>query len=234
MKLNMEEYAGGLVLYAGKYPRVTDILGVVDKPYFKEWRTKPENQKKLESAKVRGTKIHYIAERLAMSHASGTPVEIHDPEYVPYARGVREFLNEYVEEVIATEQKLVSHEHGFGGTTDLIATVTEKHGGGLAIFDLKAVTKLQTDYKLQTAAYRIAAWENGYPVERRFAVWIKTEAGKEGDIFVREHKDEASVIMPGVGPVTDEVGFLGMLRAFYWLRASAIAKAQRIAAEKAA
>jgi hypothetical protein len=166
----------------------------------------------MNNAKVFGTRVHTVAEKLAKTHGTEHTVEV-DPEMLPFARAIREFLNTWVDEVVATELRLVSHEFGVGGTTDLVAKVREEKGGGLAVFDLKTSRQLSREHGLQTAAYSILARENGYAVTRRFAVRIKKEDGAQGKYHCREFEDHEG----------DEEAFLAILRFFYWLHNTRLA-----------
>jgi hypothetical protein len=209
---------GGMRLYDGKYPAVTDVIGVVEKRFIADWRKRVgdrEADRIMNNAKVFGTRVHTVAEALAKTHGTGETVEV-PPEMVPFARAIRDFLNAWVEEIVATELRLVSHEYGFGGTTDLVARVREERGGGIAVFDLKTSRQLSREHGLQTAAYKILARENGHDVTRRFAVRIKKEEGAHGKFHCREFEDHEG----------DEEGFLAILRFYYWLHNTRLANLQ--------
>ena len=215
MKVNQtrdeKKAADGYRLYEGKYPSVSDVLGLVESGHLKKW-IEDVGEEAAETirrdATTLGTAVHEAANRLALAH--GTDAEVPIPRGIlPYAEGVERFLDTWVDEVLAVERPFVSHDYGFGGTFDLLARISPAKGGGVAVVDYKVAKSLNRGYNMQTAAYALLARENGYEVDRRLIVWIKKPPKHAaGDIFVRKCE----------GPKfeNDERGFLGLLNYLYF------------------
>lgn len=207
-------------LYEGKYPRVTDILKAAESRFFTEMREnggKPL-EKTMETARELGTKVHSLAEKIVATHGTAETVEV-PSGLEEFGVAIRSFLNEYVEEIIATEQVLTGHvhvidptngavaEYGFGGRTDLIARLKPAHGGAVAVFDFKTSKSLSRENGLQLAAYKMAARQRGYPVEERYAVQIKKNGSiGTGTYYVRQYDDD----------VLDMACWSGIVAWYYW------------------
>lgn len=218
--MKVSKNIAGVRLYDGQ-PAVTDVLKEAESRFFKELRDKggAKMAKTSETARELGTKVHSLVEKIVDTHATDETVEV-DPLMLDFALAIRDFLNEWVDEILLSEQALIGHvviadptsgeqhAYGFGGRTDLIARVTEKHGGGIAVFDFKTSKKLSREHGLQLAAYATAARQSGFDVTRRFAVQIKKHGNNTGTgkYYVREYPDHA----------LDYSAWAGILGWFYW------------------
>lgn len=188
-------------LYRGAYPSVTTVLGVIQKRYFEDWTRKVgvlEARRVAQEAAAFGTQVHTVARSIAIDEGLVLGVE---PEMLPYATAVEEFLSEHVVEVLETELELISPRLRFGGTLDLYCRMKD---GSLAVIDWKTTASLTREHGLQTAGYAMLLRDHGYKVNRRLVVRIRKE--KPGAYYCRHYKEHAE----------DVQGFLGCLGMWWW------------------
>lgn len=136
-----------------------------------------------DTAARRGTQVHKLAERLVAGEAVPVPagLEGHVQSYV-------RFLDDFDVEPILTEAVIVSHEHRYCGTLDLIADLldVEQPGGGRVrwLLDVKTTRSgVYGETALQLAGYRYAdRWvddegtEFEIPaVDRCGVVWVRAD-----------------------------------------------------------
>lgn len=180
---------------------MTTVLGMIQKRYFEDWARKVgviEARRVSREAAEFGTRVHAIARSIATGE--GLPVGV-DPEMLPFATAVEEFLADHVAEVLETELELVSPNLRFGGTLDLYCRLKDN---SLAVIDWKTTAQCTREHGLQTAAYAMLLRDHKYKVNRRFVVRIKKE--KPGAYYCREYKEHA----------LDVQGFLGCLNMWWW------------------
>ncbi len=108
----------------------------------------PEAQR--DTAAVRGTEVHEIAER----YINGEEVEV-TSELMPYVRGYAKFVDDHDPEPLHDEIYVASKEHGYAGKLDSIQRLKRLHPG-LVLVDYKTSRKVRGQYALQCAAYRYA------------------------------------------------------------------------------
>jgi hypothetical protein len=173
-------------------PGVTTILGVLDKPAIPKWAATQvaefvanhpdltEQMKQLggvgptiaflknlpwekrDTAAVRGTDVHNIAERIV----HGDQVEV--PEHlVGYVESALAFMDDYGIEPFLVERVIGSRKHQYAGKLDLVA-------------DSKKAPRAIWDYKTTASGiYAPTAWQNaGYA----FADFWVGESGLEYDM----------------------------------------------------
>ncbi len=125
-----------------------------------------------ETAKVRGTKVHQLAEEL--SH--GREVEV-PPHLVGYVDATVRFLEDFDVMPVRTEQTVANPEHHYAGTFDIYATTTI----GRVLFDYKtSKSPPYPETALQLAAYRHAPWwlepdgtcTPALPIDSTAVVWL--------------------------------------------------------------
>jgi hypothetical protein len=136
-----------------------------------------------DAAARRGTQVHKLAERLVAGEAVPVPagLEGHVQSYV-------RFLDDFDVEPILTEAVIVSHEHRYCGTLDLVADLldVEQPGGGRVrwLLDVKTTRSgVYGETALQLAGYRYAdRWvddegtEFDVPsVDRCGVVWVRAD-----------------------------------------------------------
>lgn len=167
-------------------PGVTTILGVLDKPAIPKWAAaqvaeyvadNPEGVEHLramgrapmvnalknlpwekrDTAAVRGTDVHAIAERIV----HGDQVEV--PEHlVGYVESALAFMDDYGIEPVLVEACVGSRKHQYAGKLDLIADSKV----GRAIFDYKTTASgIYATTAWQNAAYAFAEFYNTDVIE---------------------------------------------------------------------
>lgn len=174
------------------YPRVTSILGVLDKPGLAQWRGRVGN---VEANRVStagreiGTRFHEIAadiNRGLHQQRGWQPPE--DLRTMAYA--YIDWLNARVSEVVEVERLVVSNRRTYAGTCDLVAIM---RGDELpTVLDIKTSNQVSPDWPLQLIAYKLALAEEGIYTMRRIVVRVP----KKGEILAEEyeyydHEDDA-------------------------------------------
>ena len=126
------------------------------------------------AAKVRGTMVHDLAERI--SHGEEVDVPAH---LVGYVDAAIRFLDDLDVDPISTEQVVASVKHGYCGTFDLYADTDR----GRVLFDYKtSKSGPYPEAALQLAAYRHAEWwlwnESTQPapvIDETAVVWLQPD-----------------------------------------------------------
>ncbi len=159
----------------GKFPSVTSILSLVPKPALEEWKRRMGKDAKRIAAEaaVIGTVCHYrILNRYSIRQLE--PPTVHLPwkdslEWLEELNYRAELAEQMWEEAVKdadltplyVEHTLVSREHRFAGTFDLLAKIKDFN----VLIDLKTSKELWDTYKLQLGAYYILCKENGINVD---------------------------------------------------------------------
>lgn len=103
-------------------------------------------------ARVRGTKLHKLAEKLA--HGDEVPIPA---GWEGYIRAIVSFLDDHEVEPVMSEFAVMSHRYGYAGFVDLVADVTDEAGfRSRWLLDWKIKPRAWYDAALQLAAYRFA------------------------------------------------------------------------------
>lgn len=168
------------------YPSVTTVLDVLPNKELDIWRdmvgAKAANNIAYEAAKS-GTAVHNVIEDLCqqlmfdgVAHFDWLDDNGHKKlkalEYEGVLRFV-EFYENFVEEIILTEQKLTSHRLFTGGTVDLVCRVK---GLGVGVIDHKFSNGLSDTYPVQTWVYKQMVVENfGLDIDFRANLWLKAK-----------------------------------------------------------
>jgi hypothetical protein len=172
--------AGRYYAIDGKnYPSVTSILNVLNKPQLVNWAvrlTRDSLKQELfalqRSDSLQDLNIDSLLAKSALEHnrvknvAAGHGIDIHSRiaayldnegnmayDQDPVIKAFRTWQDEAQFLPIASEKLVISREHEYAGTADLIGTL----GGRLALLDIKTGRGVYPEYKLQLAAYA-AAW----------------------------------------------------------------------------
>jgi hypothetical protein len=130
------------------YPRVTSIINIKAKPALYRYYAGMPSFKAADVAKersaVEGSLVHSTIETIL----SGKSVEI--PESIrPSVEAFLEFRRHHDVTPLKVEEQIVSREHGYAGTIDILAEVD----GVVGVLDIKTGKSIYRDYGLQTAAY---------------------------------------------------------------------------------
>ena len=224
------------------YPSCTKIAGLVPKDYLKKWTTKEnylyvkanwninrmytesEKEKLLLTAKdiyevksgeaMRiGSEIHNWIE----NHING----IDNPKPEGREWVIDEFLaweEKNIDEWMASEFLVASHEHKFAGRLDAVAKFKN---GLVSIVDFKTSNSISPEYALQTAGYWIALKEMGANIDQRKILMITKESEKKiYDKVKKRYFDvmahvECSTIMNDLKEDVD--CFLSFRSAYNWI-----------------
>jgi len=152
-----------------RVPGVTTITGVMDKPALKYWA----NTIGLQGIEVKSyvdelAEIGTLAHYMIGCHCKDTKPNLDD-----YSKNQIDLAeNSYIKWMEWQEQtgfiptknelQLVSEEHLFGGTIDLIGTIKDK----VVLVDIKTSKGVYGEHKTQVAGgYKILTDENGFNVE---------------------------------------------------------------------
>lgn len=138
-----------------KYPSVTTILSAIKGDGLKKWekRVGPEvaNMEKVQASN-RGSALHNLCEK----YIANDPMysKGHMPINMINFKKIKPILNDKVDNIVAIEQKMLSHGLQCGGTSDLIA----EFDGKLSIIDFKTAKKRKQkswlkSYLTQAAIY---------------------------------------------------------------------------------
>jgi len=171
-------------------PSVTTYLDVLPKPDLQFWRDKvgAETANKIAyEASSSGTKVHNVIEDISLQlMESGEATfdwldeygrkKLKAHEWEGVLRFV-EFYENYVQEIIATESKLVSINHFVGGTIDMVCRLVD---GRVAMVDHKFSNNLADTYSVQTHIYKLM-WEehSDINIDVRGNLWLKAQTRGE-------------------------------------------------------
>lgn len=126
------------------------ILDELKAQNLRWWNTRDD-------AADRGTAVHKAFELLA----EGTVPKLRDfpVEFRGYVQAMATWWLEFEPKVLHTELMVASWVHQYAGRMDLLAEVD----GRVGVIDLKTSRAVRDSHHLQTAGYRIAVVESGYP-----------------------------------------------------------------------
>lgn len=160
-----------------KFPSVTSILNVLNKPQLVNWaarvtrdyikqelfafkRADSYRDLDLDNLLAKSAKEHDRVRNAAADHGIAVHSSIasyigkkssvahNDPAIIAF----RQWQDTVQFEPLASERFVFSREHGYAGTPDLIGTLN----GRLALLDIKTGRGVYPEYKLQLAAYAVA------------------------------------------------------------------------------
>lgn len=171
-----------------RVPSVTTIIGATfAKPALTAWANRLGLQG-IDSDTVRDQRA---GEGSCMHEHIRAHLRLEDPDLSPFSpsakaaglmgflRWRREWFDRHDVQVVEIERPLVSEQHRYGGTPDLIACVD----GRLELLDWKTSKQVYREHLVQAAAYAAMAWELGHRIEAVRVVAVSTEADGE----VKEH-----------------------------------------------
>jgi hypothetical protein len=109
-----------------------------------------------DTAGIRGTAVHDLAEQLVHGEAVEVPEELE-----PYVDGYLRFLDDWGIVPVLTEKVIGSRRDWYAGRFDLIATSPHLNQGRPVMIDLKTSSGVYGETALQTAAYSLAEfWQD--------------------------------------------------------------------------
>lgn len=149
-----------------KLPSVTQILGIIRKPFLEQWRGRignAEADKIMRDSADFGTRCHAAAEQIATCGIAA--FEVLDTDVQTFAQTYDSWFNANVKRVLFCEARLVSTVHMVAGSVDLIAELMDD---SVAAIDLKTGSSVDEVAALQLAAYgRMALEQHGIQTNRR-------------------------------------------------------------------
>lgn len=167
-----------------KYPSITTVLGVKEKPELTNWRNSlgPEKaDKETKRCADRGTAVHKMAENFLSNHAE--PTKGHAIENVKLFNQLKPRLNK-INNIRALELSMVSKLLRVAGTADCIA----EYDGVLSIIDFKTSNNnkddlMVLDYFKQATAYAIMYEEMFYEPIENIVILMTVEKGMVPLVF---------------------------------------------------
>jgi hypothetical protein len=189
-----------------RLPSVTTIISrTLPNPGIIAWKLRvgeeEANRISLE-ATTWGTGIHALVEAVNRGQRASL-----DDEQRALITPYTDWLDTEVEAVLGVEKLLVSRQHGYAGTTDAIAVMAGDRYPSIIDFKSSKTALGQDEWRLQLAAYVIAAQEHlGLICQRRIIVRLsRVEPNK---LYVHE--------LPLDALQEDIDCFLALLRVFKW------------------
>jgi hypothetical protein len=193
-----------------RFPSVTTIISqALPNPGILAWKLRvgeEEAQRVSKEATDWGTGIHALVE--AVNRGRGSDLSPEESALVaPYTR----WYDENVELVLGAEKMLVSHVHGSAGTTDAIAVMRGDRYPSILDFKSSKTALGQDEWRLQLAAYVIAAEEHLGLICRRRII-VRLSRVEPDTLHVHELPEDA---------LKDDIEcFLSLLRVWKWQKAS--------------
>lgn len=190
-----------------RLPSVTTILATLANEGVTAWKIRvglAEAAKISKAATDYGTDLHALVELVNRDNRQALGPHVRELVQ-PYI----DWFDEHVERVIGAEKLLISRRYGYAGTTDVV--VVMRGDSDATIVDLKSSkTDLgQHEWALQTAAYALAAAEDGINAERR--IIVRMPRAEPGHLYIHEFDPDDLVV--------DQRAFLAVLRIFKWQQA---------------
>lgn len=131
-------------------------------PDARMWRLQKAYQKAWGATATLGTRIHaYMPPLLA-----GEAIEEVPDDLSGYVASLVRFLDDWSVEAVLVEAVIVSYTHGYSGTLDLVADLTDPDGFGTTerwLIDTKSGSSVYGDVALQFSGYRYADVYSEYP-----------------------------------------------------------------------
>lgn len=160
-----------------KYPSVTTVLGIEEKPWLEKWKLDLGDRAIIETKRCadRGTAVHLMAERFLKNEPNVT--EGQEQKHI-FLFNKLSYSLKNINNIIGQELPLYSTELKVAGRCDCIA----EYKGKLSIIDFKTSTNLKTkemikDYFLQLSAYALLYNELYNVFINQGVILIATERG---------------------------------------------------------
>lgn len=177
-----------------QYPRVTNILKIIDKPGLSRWRGRLGNAEADRVAKAGsdfGTEFHALASDINrgehLKRGWQPPGEFRNQAFAYI-----DWLHKHVSSIQAVEKRTYSPQRCYAGTLDLLATI---RGDSLpSIIDIKTSNNTSIDWPLQLTAYKEAEEELGQPIQRRLIVRVPKTAPYDVVVFDYKNHDDDSIV----------------------------------------
>lgn len=130
------------------YPRVTSICGIIAKPGLEKWLANQGSfaamQRKRKKVTGWGNLVHETIGKILLDKKPKI-----EPTIQPSIDAFLDWLNNHQLKVLDVEKQVLSKEHGYIGTLDVLGEID----GQLGVLDLKTSRAIWDEYFIQTAAY---------------------------------------------------------------------------------
>lgn len=137
------------------YPRVTAIVGIKAKPGLYRYYAGMPSWRAADEAKERsaeeGSRVHDAVEAILKGFKP-----VLDDVTTPVVEAFMAFMANAHVKPLLIEHRLVSRQHGYAGTVDVVADIN----GTVGVLDIKTGKSMYRDYGIQTAAYAAALRED--------------------------------------------------------------------------
>lgn len=191
-------------------PSVTTIISQsLPNPGITAWKLRVGEDEALRVSKEAtdwGTGIHALVE--AVNRGKGADLSAAESALVaPYTR----WHGENIELILGAEKMLVSRTHGYAGTTDAIAIMRGDRYPSILDFKSSKTALGQDEWRLQLAAYVVAAEEHlGFICRRRIIVRLSRVEPEK--LYVHELPEDT---------LKDDIkAFLSLLEIWKWQRSN--------------
>lgn len=196
----------GYTIDGVRLPSVTTIIGqTLSNPGIAAWKARvgeEEARRVSKEATDWGTGIHALVEQVGRRNVAALNAE-EAALIAPYTR----WVDEHVSLFLGVEKMLVSRRHGYAGTTDAIAIVNGDRYPAIVDFKTSKTALGAAEWRLQTAAYCIAAEEHlGLICRRRIIVRLSRQ--EPDKLYLHE--------LPEDKLETDKACFLALLQVWRW------------------
>ena len=152
-----------------KYPSITKILDVINKPYLITWAAKKCIEIALDNPSLNADDVYTIHRNRDVVAAGTRGTGVHNmafelikdinyqylPVYKEYAEPIIRFLLEFKPTIVWREKVLISHKYGIGGTADYLMVIN----GLDYLIDIKTSPKVYASHGLQLGFYDAAKEE---------------------------------------------------------------------------
>ncbi len=196
-----------------RLPSVTGILGIINEPGLNVWRGRVGNDEAdrvMHAAADFGTRVHLMCEEIAHFGVEAfEPIGV-EPDIQPFAGAYLSWFNANVRDVLGTETRVASPQHGYAGSLDLCVVLMD---GSAAIVDIKTSKGNYPHPKwgAQLAAYQVALLESAGIVTTRRLI-VQMPSARPGELIVHER--------PLAEARTDWNAFLAALTLYRWVQAA--------------
>lgn len=130
------------------YPRVTSICGIIAKPGLEKWLANQKSFSAMQEKRRKivnwGSLVHDTIGKILLGRLPKV-----DPAISPSIDAFLRWFKRHRVDVFGIEKRVVSDEHFYCGTLDVLAEID----GKLGILDLKTSKDIYEDYFVQTAGY---------------------------------------------------------------------------------
>lgn len=178
-----------------QYPRVTNILQVIDKPGLARWRGRLGN---VEADRVSkegsdmGTRFHEVAADVNRGTHQAMRGWQPPGDLREMAFNYVDWLHKHVASIQSVERTVHSRVRRYAGTLDVLGTI--RGDSSPSIIDIKTSNNPSVDWPLQLAAYKMAIEEEeDIEIARRLIVRIPKDGSPVQVYEYKDHQQDAEM-----------------------------------------